>query len=115
MKKMLPMLLIFLAMILLVGCISIPLGDGEKLTIGFDGINIETDRSENEGDSKSNNLTESEEIESNQIDQNNENDQAGAESNDLEENTDVEENLNECQEDTGTLLERVPPNFPIPD
>ncbi len=46
MKKLLLMLLIFWATILLAGCISIPLGDGEKLTIGFNGINIEADDAE---------------------------------------------------------------------
>ena len=41
MKKMLTFMSIFLASLLLTGCVSIPLGDGGKLEVSKDGINVD--------------------------------------------------------------------------
>lgn len=115
MKKVLPILLLFLVTVFLSGCISIPLGDGEKLTIGFDGINIEEDTEKGNVDNASNEVAENEDIDSSNNVQGNEVEQVVAEPDHSAENNNSEENIIDCQEDIDTLIERVPPNFPIPD
>lgn len=117
MKKAFSILLVLLATTLLAGCISIPLGDGEQLTIGFDGINIEATGEED--DEEIMDIDEEENID----DENNlgaveaagvqETEDTAVEDNSAEEGGDQTDH-SICEDDYALILDDMPADFPMP-
>lgn len=107
----------FSAILLLVGCIKIPFGDGQTLTISTDGINFETDEkinNQNEGNQEEQNNT----AENEPTNESNTNDDLNTDnSNSINNQSDNSENEEKmaCQEEYDSFLEKVPQNFPMPD
>lgn len=104
MKKVLSILFVLLATTFLAGCISIPLGDGEQLTIGFDGINIEATAEE---DDEENNLGEVgagvQETEDTATEDNSEEEKGGEQA-----------DSGICEDDYALILDDMPVEFPMP-
>jgi len=117
MKRVLSILLVLLATTLLAGCISIPLGGGEQLTIGFDGINIEMTGVEDDEDIVDTN-------EEGRIDDVNNLGAVEAVGVQETEDTAVEDNSTEededqadhgiCEDDYALILDDMPADFPMP-
>lgn len=105
MKEAVSIMLILLATILLTGCISIPLGEGEKLVIGFDGINIEADEGLNKGDENHKVSVAADGPET---------DDANVANDSEVENEQEQADHESCEDDYALILDDMPEDFPMP-
>lgn len=110
MKRVLTILLVLLATTLLAGCISIPLGDGEQLTIGFDGINIEATGEE---DDEERNIDDENNLGAVEAAGVQETEDTAVEDNSAEEGGDQADH-GICEDDYALILDDMPVGFPMP-
>lgn len=117
MKKVLSILLVLLATTLLAGYISIPLGDGEQLTVGFDGINIEATGEEDDeeimdtnGEGSTDDENNLDEVEASVQETEN----TATEDNSEEEKDGEQAGSGICEDDYALILDDMPVDFPMP-